>query len=154
MRGLRNVTHIEDAEKKQSCPGAVWLYLTVSLWALCREHRETFQESRNPPLPSTQPCWIPGTLTDVLEDVSSSPFDAHNSILQPLPRTARETQEGWSSFYWETFYPLPAAGSCFTVCASLISDTSCCVAPYLLKLFWFVLVLSLSAYGLCRGRLC
>lgn len=72
-----------------------------------------------------------------------SPFDAYNSILQSLSRTACETkEEGWSSFYWEPFYSLQTAGRCFTVCASLIYDTCCCVGVYLLKLFWFVLFLS------------
>lgn len=72
-----------------------------------------------------------------------SPFDAYNSISQSLSRTACETkEEGRSSFYWKPFYLLQTAGCCFTVYASLIYDTCCCVGAYLLKLFWFVLFLS------------
>lgn len=128
--------------RKQNCPGAVWLYLAVCIWALDGKHREIPRRAGIPPLPSLLSLLDPRDPHRRGLGWFQSPFDAYNSILQSLPRTACETKEGRPSFYWETFYPLPAAGRCFTVCASLIYDTSCCVAAYLLKLFWFVLVLS------------
>lgn len=72
-----------------------------------------------------------------------SPGDSQESISQPLPRTACETkEEGRPRFYWEPFHSLQTAGCWFTVCASLIYDTCCCVGAYLLKLFCFVLFLT------------
>lgn len=41
--------------RKQKCPGAAWLYLTVCAGALDGQPRESCQGSRNPSLPSAQP---------------------------------------------------------------------------------------------------
>lgn len=141
--GIRNVSHIKDAEEKAEVP---WCCLALP-HSVCRSSGWAAQgelpgEQESLPAQCSALSCIPGT-PRISSRMLQSPFDAPNSILQPLPRTACETKEGWSSFYWEGFYPLPAAGCCFTVCAaSLISDTSCCVAAYLLKLFAFVLALS------------
>lgn len=144
--GSRNVTRITAAERKAELPlRYLGLPHSVYMSSIYEAKREFPTEQ------ASHIYWALNTLSllDPRETYRhglgwlQSPFDAYDSNLQSLSRTACETkEEGRSGFYWEPFYSLQAAGRCFTVCASLIYDTCCCVGAYLLKLFWFVLFLS------------
>lgn len=145
--GIGNVTHITDVERKAELP-LCYLVLSHSV-----HMRSTHESTVKRDFPREQESYICQTFNSLslldprethrhdLGQLQSS-FDADNSVLQSRFRMGCETKEGLSSYYWELFYLLQTAGCCYTVCASLIYDTCCCLGAYLLKLVWFVLFLS------------
>lgn len=137
--GIGNVTHITDVERKAELP-LCYLVLSHSV-----HMRSTHESTVKRDFPREQESYICQTFNSLslldprethrhdLGQLQSS-FDADNSVLQSRFRMGCETKEGLSSYYWELFYLLQTAGCCYTVCASLIYDTCCCLGAYLLKL--------------------
>lgn len=132
IRGIGNVTHTEDAEKKAELPWCCLALPHSELWMGSPGEQESL-----PAQHSALSC-TPGTprmSSRMLLLMLTTQFCNH------CPGQLVKPKRDDPAFIGRVF-TTASCRCCFTVCASLISDTSCSVAAYLLKLFWFVLALS------------
>lgn len=140
--------------RKQNCPGAVWLYLAVCIWALDGKHRETSQESRNPSF--AKPSQPPGSQgpSQTWFRMTPVPFWCLQLNFAITTQDSLWNQRGTTQLLLGDFLP---AASCRTLFYSL------CLFDIWHKLLCgclparTVLICPgsfLSAYGLCLGILC